>query len=113
MKISVVGLGKLGSPIVAVLAAKGYEVLGLDSNPAFVEKINGHIAPVEEPGLQELLTEHRARISATTEWAKAIGETDMTTIIVPTPSGPDGAFRNDYVFSVVDEVGRILARKTG
>ena len=113
MKISVIGLGKLGSPIVAVLAAKGYEVVGLDANPALVEKINSHVAPVEEPGLQDLLTEHASRISATTDWAKAIGDTDMTAIIVPTPSGADGAFRNDYVLSAMDEVGRVLATKSG
>ena len=113
MKISVVGLGKLGSPIAAVFAAKGYDVVGIDTNPVFVEKINNHVAPVEEPQLQELLTEHKARISATNDWARAIGETDITTIIVPTPSGPDGAFRNDYVLSVMDEVGRVLAKKRG
>jgi UDPglucose 6-dehydrogenase len=113
MRITVVGLGKLGSPIVAVLAAKGFDVIGIDTNPVFVEKINNHVAPVEEPLLQELLTEHKARISATTDWAKAVGKTDMTTIIVPTPSGSDGAFRNDYVLSVMDEVGRVLAHKSG
>jgi UDPglucose 6-dehydrogenase len=113
MKVSVVGLGKLGSPIVAVLAAKGYDVVGIDTNPVFVEKINNHIAPVEEPQLQELLTEHKARISATMDWTKAVAETDMTTIIVPTPSGADGAFRNDYVLSVMDEIGRVLANKPG
>ena len=72
MKISVVGLGKLGSPIVAVFAAKGYDVVGIDTNPIFVEKINNHIAPVEEPQLQELLTAHKARISATTDWTEAV-----------------------------------------
>lgn len=113
MRISVVGLGKLGSPIVAVLASKGYDVVGIDSNPAFVEKINNHIAPVEEPQLQELLTEHKARISATTDWVTAIGGADITMIIVPTPSGADGGFRNDYVLSVIDEVGRVLAKKSG
>ena len=113
MRISVVGLGKLGSPIVAVLAAKGFNVIGIDTNPVFVEKINSHIAPVEEPLLQELLTEHKTRISATTDWVQAVGETDMTTVIVPTPSGADGAFRNDYVLSVMDKVGRVLAHKSG
>ncbi len=113
MKISVVGLGKLGSPIVAVLASKGYEVIGIDANPVFVQKINDHIAPIEEPQLQELLTEHKARISATTDWAKAVAETDITGIIVPTPSGTDGAFRNDHVLSVMEEVGRVLAKKSG
>ena len=37
----------------------------------------------------------------------------MTAVIVPTPSGTDGAFRNDYVLSVMDEVGRALANKAG
>jgi UDPglucose 6-dehydrogenase len=113
MRVSVVGLGKLGAPIVAVFAAKGYDVVGLDTNPVFVEKINNHVAPVEEPGLQELLTEHKARISATKDWSKAIGDTEVTTVIVPTPSGADGAFRNDYVLSVMDDLGRALAKKSG
>jgi UDPglucose 6-dehydrogenase len=112
MRVSVVGMGKLGAPIVAVLAAKGYDVVGIDANPVLVEKINNHVAPVEEPGLQELLTEHRARISATQDWSQAIGTTEMTTVIVPTPSGADGAFRNDHVLSVMEDIGRVLARKS-
>jgi UDPglucose 6-dehydrogenase len=111
MKVSVVGLGKLGSPIMAVLAAKGCEVIGVDTNPILVQKINDHIAPVEEPLLQELLTEHQERISATTDWAKAVGETEMTTIIVPTPSGVDGGFRNDYVLAATEQIARVLAKK--
>jgi UDPglucose 6-dehydrogenase len=113
MRVSVVGLGKLGCPIVAVLASKGYEVVGIDTNPQFVDKVDKHIAPVEEPLLQDLLTKHKAQISATTDWSKAISETDITTIIVPTPSAVDGSFRNDYVLAVMDEVGRVLAQKAG
>jgi UDPglucose 6-dehydrogenase len=113
MKISVVGLGKLGSPIAAVLAAKGYDVVGIDANPLLVEKMNNHVAPVQEPHLQELLTKHKRRISATTDWVKAVGETDITTVIVPTPSGADGAFRNDHVLSVMDQIGHVLANKSG
>jgi UDPglucose 6-dehydrogenase len=113
MRISVVGLGKLGAPIVAVLASKGYEVVGIDKNPVFVEKLNSHIAPVEEPLLQDMLTENKARISATLDWAEAIRVTDVTTVIVPTPSSTDGAFRNDHVLAVMGEVGRVLAQKPG
>jgi UDPglucose 6-dehydrogenase len=113
MKVSVVGLGKLGSPIVAVLASKGFDVVGIDINPAYVEKIKNHVAPVEEPLLQELLAEHKAHITATTDWAEGVGGTDMTAIIVPTPSGADGAFRNDHVLSAMDELGRVLANKPG
>ena len=38
MKLSVVGLGKLGSPIVAVLASKGYDVVGIDISREAVEQ---------------------------------------------------------------------------
>src|SRR5262245_57974570 len=111
MRISVAGLGKLGAPMLVVLASRGYDVVGIDTNPELVDKIKNHIAPVEEPHLQELLTRNKSRISASTNWTKAVAETDITMIIVPTPSGIDGAFRNDYVFSAIDEIGRVLAKK--
>jgi len=113
VRVSVFGLGKLGAPIVAVLASKGYDVVGVDTNPIIVDKINRHLAPFEEPRLQELLTEYRARISATSDWSKAVHDSDVTGIIVPTPSGADGAFRNDYVLAVMDQIGSALAKKSG
>ena len=39
MKICVVGLGKLGAPLAAVLASKGHDVIGIDANPAMVAAI--------------------------------------------------------------------------
>jgi UDPglucose 6-dehydrogenase len=63
--------------------------------------------------LQELLLANKGRIRATSDWATAIGETEATYIIVPTPSGADGAFRNDYVLSAIEEIGRVLAHKPG
>jgi UDPglucose 6-dehydrogenase len=113
MRISVVGLGKLGAPIVAVLAAKGHRVVGIDLSETRVNQIARGIAPIEEPHLQEVLIEHRDRISATGDWQKAICETDVTYIIVPTPSGANGAFKNDHVLSAIGEVGRVLATKLG
>jgi UDP-glucose 6-dehydrogenase len=65
MNISVVGRGKLGSPIVAVLTAKAHTVIGVDTNSSFVEKITNHIASVEEPRLQQFLTQRKPHISAT------------------------------------------------
>ncbi len=113
MKVSVVGLGKLGAPLVAVLASKGLSVYGIDVNPDAVAQIDAGRAPVQEPRLQELLLANSERIRATSDWATAIGETEATYIIVPTPSGADGAFRNDYVLSAVEEIGRVLAHKPG
>jgi UDPglucose 6-dehydrogenase len=55
MRIAVIGLGKLGAPLAAVLASKGNDVLGIDVNPEAVQLVNQGRAPVKEPGLQELV----------------------------------------------------------
>ena len=113
MKISVVGLGKLGSPLLAVLASRGFDVCGIDVSQDVVNKINEGIAPVQEPGLQDLLIAHQHQIRATTDWHAAINDTDLTCIIVPTPSGGDGAFRNDYLLEAIANIGNILRDKSG
>jgi len=113
MKISVIGLGKLGAPLAAVFASKGFPVVGTDLNPAFVDAINAGRAPVDEPRLQELISENRERLRATMDASTAVAETDVTFVIVPTPSGPDGRFTNDFVVDAMQRVGAGLRRKTG
>jgi UDPglucose 6-dehydrogenase len=108
MKIAVVGLGKLGAPLAAVMASKGHDVLGIDINPAAVRLLNEGIAPVEEPGLQSLVSASRERLRATTDVAAA-AECDMTILLVPTPSDERGAFTNRYALAAIDEIGRGLA----
>jgi UDPglucose 6-dehydrogenase len=113
MAVSVVGLGKLGAPLVAVVASKGHRVVGVDLDPAVVAAMAAGRAPVDEPGLQELLDKAKERVAATADLAKAVAETDITLIIVPTPSGPDGRFANDHVLSAIEGIGAGLKRKTG
>jgi UDPglucose 6-dehydrogenase len=108
VRIAVVGLGKLGAPLAAVMASKGNDVLGIDINPAAVTLLNDGHAPVEEPGLQSLVSASRERLRATTDIAAA-AECDMTILLVPTPSDERGAFTNRYVLAALDEVGRGLA----
>ena len=95
MRVSVVGLGKLGAPLLGVLASKGFEVWGIDLIPEAVAKVNDGIAPVAEPQLQELLTTHLSRIHATSDWRMAVGNSEVTYLLVPTPSAADGSFTND------------------
>jgi UDPglucose 6-dehydrogenase len=110
MRIAVVGLGKLGAPLAAVLASKGNEVLGIDVDPEAVRFVNEGLAPVEEPGLQELVTASRERLTATTDLAAAAGA-EVTILLVPTPSDDRGAFSNEHVLVAIDELGRGLAER--
>jgi UDPglucose 6-dehydrogenase len=110
-RVSVVGLGKLGSPIVASFASRGYETVGLDVNPALVEALAAHRAPVSETGLQELIERNRERIFVTSDWNELIARSDASFIVVPTPSGADGAFSNAFVLAACEKLGAALRFK--
>ena len=113
MRISVIGLGKLGSPMAAVYAAKGHEVVGVDLNPGFVQALNQGLAPVAEPRLQEMIDLGRSRLSATCDFAAAMDATDLSCVIVPTPSTEAGTFTNKYVLAALDAMGPGLRAKSG
>ena len=56
MNIGVLGLWHLGSVTAGALAALGHRVVGLDADESTVTNLNRGLAPVFEPGLQELIT---------------------------------------------------------
>ena len=112
MKISVIGLGKLGSPLAAVFASKGFDVIGVDMNGAFVEALNAGRAPVDEPQLQELIDTNRQRLRATLDVSEAIIGSDVTFVVVPTPSDASGRFSNAAVLKAMESIGAALRRKT-
>ena len=112
MKISVVGLGKLGAVMAAVFADKGNTVIGVDLNPEYVKAFNQGVSPVEETDLGAMVARNRARLSATGHSEAAVMETEATFIIVPTPSASDGTFSVTYVMAALEPIGRALARKT-
>ena len=113
MNVSVIGLGKLGSPLAAVLASKGFSVIGYDLNPRVVEDLNAGLAPVDEPQLQELITAHGPRLRATSDCTDAVIASDVTFVIVPTPSDENGRFTNELVIRAMAPVGAALRRKPG
>lgn len=110
-RLSVIGLGKLGAVMAAVMADKGYSVIGVDLNPAAVSAVNQGLAPVQEPLLDEYIRRNRGRLSATTDIESAVMATDATFVIVPTPSGRDGTFLVDYVLDACRGIARALRAK--
>ena len=48
-RVSVVGLGKLGAPLAAVLASRGFIVIGLDVSKVLVDSLNAGKMPIVEP----------------------------------------------------------------
>ncbi len=112
VKIAVIGLGKLGAPWAAVLAAKGHDVIGVDTNAAFVSAINQGKAPVSETGLGDLISRNRNRLKATESLHTAVMNSDVTFIVVATPSREDGAFSLQQVEPIVEAIGAVLSQKS-
>lgn len=113
MRISVIGLGKLGSPLAAVLADKGHDVIGVDVNRAFVEALRDGRAPVRETGLDEMVARNRARLAATPSGEEAVLGSELTFVVVPTPSLADGSFSLEITLAACRDVGAALRGKDG
>ncbi len=113
LHVSVIGLGKVGSAMVASYASRGFEVIGSDRDPRLVEFIGRHEAPFDEQDLAKLLSENGARIRTTASTAEAVAQSDITFIIVPTPSVPDGSFSTKFVESACADIGAALKSKDG
>lgn len=111
--ISVIGLGKLGAPLAACLAHKGYPVIGVDSNPRTVEALNQGKAPVYEPGLAEMIAANRERLKAQDDITDAVLRSEVTFIVVATPSDAEGGFSLRYVLPVCEKLAEGLKRKSG
>jgi UDPglucose 6-dehydrogenase len=109
--VSVVGLGKLGAPMAAAMAARGLTVIGVDADARKVEAINERRPPVFEPGLQQSLHSSAGRLRATQDIHEAVLASDITFVVVATPSEPSGEFSLRYALPVCQAIGQALRTK--
>src|SRR6266571_6231389 len=113
MRVSVFGLGYVGSVSAANFAADGHDVIGVDVNPEKVAAVNTGRSPIVESGLDALLQEsvdaHRLR--ATTSTSEAIADTDLSLICVGTPSRKNGSLDLSYLIRVCEQIGDALKDK--
>lgn len=111
MRISVVGIGKLGICIAACFASKGYHVIGVDINKKTIDLVNQSKAPVYEPRLQEKMSYGKSKLEATPDLKYAIQNTDVTFVVVNTPSLADGSYSTEYLENALVKIGTILKEK--
>src|SRR6476620_1234720 len=109
--ISVIGLGKLGASMLAGMASRGFEVIGVDIAESTVRAVNEGRAPVQETGLEEMISAHREKVRATTSHEEAVLGSDVSFVIVPTPSDRRGAFELQYAKYAFEQLGKALAKK--
>jgi GDP-mannose 6-dehydrogenase len=113
MKISVFGLGYVGTVSAACLAQAGNEVIGVDPVPAKVDLINAGQSPIVEANIQEIIAQavETKRLRAMPDVTQAIEQTDLSFVCVGTPSPRNGNLDLSYVRRVCEEIGRALKTK--
>lgn len=110
--ISIIGLGKLGLPLALLYAKKGYAVIGYDVSSASIGRLRDGESPIAEQGIEGILNGCKATISFTTE-VEDIVKSDVTFVVVPTPSNKDGSFSSAYIEEALQALGPSLKKKKG
>jgi GDP-mannose 6-dehydrogenase len=113
MRVSVFGLGYVGSVSAASFAADGHDVIGVDVNPTKVESLNAGRSPIVEPGLDDLIRSGRSnqRLRATADTAEAVHASDLSLLCVGTPSRRNGSLDLTYLERVSEQIGEALRDK--
>jgi GDP-mannose 6-dehydrogenase len=113
MKVSVFGLGYVGTVSAACLAKEGHQVLGVDPSLTKVELTNSGRSPIIEKGVNGLISAAVAegRLRSTASAAEGVATSDLSLICVGTPSQPNGSLNLDYVRSACKEIGEALRDK--
>ncbi len=111
-RYSVIGLGKLGASMAAAIASRGYHVIGVDVSQHVVDAVNAGRAPVYETDLDALVQQNKDRLRATLSHIEAVQGSDISFVIVPTPSDDRGGFTLQYAAWAFREIGSALAKKT-
>jgi GDP-mannose 6-dehydrogenase len=114
MKISVFGLGYVGTVTAGCFASGGHNVIGVDVAESKVENLRQGKPSIIEPGLEERLSQGVAAglLKATTNGAEAVAETDVTLVCVGTPSTVSGGLDLGFVRQVMSEIiAAVRARK--
>ena len=111
MKISIIGLGKLGLPFAFFLASHKNKVLCYDKNINIINLIKKAKSPFAEPNLQKYITRYKKNIKIIENVDELIKKTNATFLVLPTPSQKNGSFSNKFIISVLKEIADSLKKK--
>ena len=113
MRISIFGLGYVGTVSAGCFAQDGHQVTGVDPVQVKVDFINQGRSPIVEPEIDEILSENAraGRLRATTDPIEAVMESELSIVCVGTPSLPNGSLDLRYIRRICEQIGEALRIK--
>jgi len=110
MKNSVIGLGKLGLPFALFLASKNQHVTCCDSNKKIIRDLSNKISPYIEPLTSKYLKIYSKKITLENDYDNLIKNSEITHLVLPTPSLIDNSFSNEYLLECLDKLSKSLLK---
>jgi UDPglucose 6-dehydrogenase len=110
LKLSVIGTGYLGATHAACMASLGFEVIGVDLDPAKIDLLSQGKVPFYEPDLEDLLAEQikSGRLKFSKDISD-IADCDVHFICVGTPQVKNGIAADlTYVNGAVENIAPII-----
>ena len=113
MKISMFGLGYVGCVGAACLAKLGHHVIGNDVSENKVNLLNQGKPTIIEAEIDELCKEahDKGLLEATMDYHYAVHNSEISFIVVGTPSSKEGHLNLNYIYGVAKQIGEALKDK--
>jgi GDP-mannose 6-dehydrogenase len=113
LKVSIFGLGYVGTVCAGCLAKEGHEIVGVDPVRTKVDLINSGKSPIIEADIDEIIAEavKTGRLRATDDSVEAIRDTELSFVCVGTPSQINGNLDLTHVRHVCEQMGLALRNK--
>jgi len=114
LKISIFGLGYVGTVSAGCLASEGHEVIGVDPVQTKVDLISGGRSPIIEAEINEMIAScvQQGRLRATTDHMEAIRNSELSFVCVGTPSQSNGNLDLKYIRRICEQIGQALKETT-
>jgi len=114
LKVSIFGLGYVGTVCAGCLAREGHEIIGVDPVRTKVQLVNAGKSPIIEADIEEIIANavKTSRLRATDDTVQAILDTDISFVCVGTPSQINGNLDLTHVRHVCEQLGQALKDKT-
>ncbi|MEP3275119.1 MAG: UDP-glucose/GDP-mannose dehydrogenase family protein [Stappiaceae bacterium] len=111
MRVTMIGTGYVGLVSGVCFSEFGFDVTCVDIDEKKIEMLNRLEVPIFEPGLDDLINRNHAagRLTFTTDFEKAVEESDVVFVAVGTPSRRgDGEADLTYVFEAAKRIARCM-----
>lgn len=115
MNLAIIGTGYVGLTTGTCFAEVGHNVVCVDNNRNKVEMLREGKVPIFEPDLEDMIVSNSSagRLSFTTDLAKAVADSEIIFIAVPTPPHEDGSVDLSYIEAVSHEIADVLTPEMG